>query len=46
MIKFDVLNRFSEEIQFSAEAANWRMCKRIIKRNGIPFPQFSEVIEP
>lgn len=21
-------------------------CKRIVKRNGIPFPKFSEVIEP
>lgn len=33
-------------VKIYGDAANWRTCKRIIERNGIPFPQFSEVIEP
>ena len=36
----------TKKVKIYGDAVNWRTCKSIIKRNGIPFPQFSEVIEP
>jgi len=33
-------------VKIYGDAVYWRKCRRIIERNGTPFPQFSEVIEP
>lgn len=33
-------------VKIYGDAVHYRKCLRIIERNGIPFPQFSEVIEP